>query len=281
MVLVTTVKQGLHKKISQHLCAAGIDRYFHRLGPKYYTTCELVLGLALREKYRLSYRETSLFLDEYYDFCPHWTTLQKAAKRLPSWLWHRVLGSTAQIESLLAAIDATGYARTNPSEHYLKRIDGTRPKVPVKLSAMIDIDSRKILSARVRLRPAGDVKDVHGLIKRAHKPPWSVVMDKGYDSEPLHKWLDTHGVWSIAPTRKGCQNGIHRRQLRDHFPQNEYGQRNVIEAIFKSIKSKYGSHVRGRTARTVRAELMIRLILHNIRAILQQLFLQTLSDQYI
>jgi len=31
-------------KISQHLSAAGIDRYFHVRGPKWYTTAELVLG---------------------------------------------------------------------------------------------------------------------------------------------------------------------------------------------------------------------------------------------
>ena len=268
-----TKQRRLHKKISQHLCAAGIDRYFHRRGPKWYTTAELVLGLAVRERYKLSYRRAAEFLDEHYNLQLHWTTLQKAAKRFPRWFWHRVLQTSAHVESMLAAIDGTGYSRTLPSEHYVRRIDGKRPSVPVKLSAMIDVESRLVLSARVRVRPAHDTRDVHGLIRRAHKPPWTVLMDKGYDSEPLHEWFDTQQVRSIAPVRKGCRRGRHRKRLRDNFPQDEYNQRSVIESVFRSVKARYGAHVRGRSAQTVHAELFVRLILHNIRVKIHSLFL--------
>jgi len=274
VVLVTTTKQRLHKKITQHLRAAGIQRYFHVRGPKWYTTAELVLGLAVRERYKLSYRRAATFLDEHYGLALHWTTLQKAAARLPQWFWHRVLNATAQVESMLAAIDGTGFARSLPSEHYV-HVNGKRPSVPVKLSAMIDVESRRVLSARVRVRPAHDVRDVHGLVRRAYRPPWSVVMDKGYDSEPLHEWLDNKGVWSISPPRQGCRQGRHRITLRDAFPQSEYDQRSVIESVFRSVKARYGCHVRGKRARTVHAELMMRLILHNLRVVLHPLFLLT------
>jgi len=272
-----TTKQRLHKKIAQHLRTAGVQRYFHTRGPKWYTTAELVLGLAARERYKLSYRRAAVFLDEHYGLSLHWTTLQKAAARLPRWFWHRVLRASAHVESMLAAIDGTGYARSLPSEHYVKRVDGKRPCVPVKLSAMIDIESRRVLSARIRIRPAHDTRDVHGLIRRAHTKPWVVTMDKGYDSEPLHEWLDTQGVWSIAPTRKGCRHGRHRKQLRDYFPQSYYDQRPIIESVFRSVKARYGGHVRGLRAHTVHAELMMRLILHNIRVVIHSLFLLTLS----
>ena len=262
-------------RISQHLRAAGVQRYFHRRGPKWYTTAQLVLGLAVREAYRLSYRESARFLDEYYNLSVHWTTLQKAAARLPAWFWHRVLRLTAPVESMLAAIDATGYACRNPSEHYLRRIDGVRPAVPVKLSVLVDTDSRRVLAARVRLRPAGDVRDVHGLVQRSHTRPWSIVMDKGYDSEPLHEWLDSRGIWSISPPRKGAVRGAHRLQLRDAMPEAEYGQRNMVEAVFKSLKGRFGGHVRARKACTVRAELMLRLIIHNIRTTILTYFLHT------
>ncbi|MDD9954313.1 MAG: transposase [Candidatus Woesearchaeota archaeon] len=275
-------KQGrLLKKITQHLRAADIQRYMHTRGPKWYTTAELVLGLAVRERYKLSYRRAAEFLDEYYGLSLHWTTLQKAAQRFPRWFWQRILRASARVESMLAAIDGTGFARSLPSEHYIKRIDGKRPAVPVKLSAMIDTESRLVLSARVRTRPAHDTKDVHGLIRRAHKKPWVVTMDKGYDSEPLHEWLDNKGVWSIAPTRKGCRRGRHRKQLRDTFPQTYYDQRPIIESVFRSVKARYGGHVRGRRAHTVHAEVMMRLILHNIRVVLTRYFLLTSSDHNI
>ncbi|MDD9953626.1 MAG: transposase [Candidatus Woesearchaeota archaeon] len=278
---MTTKKQGLLKKVSQHLRTAGIDRYLHVRGPKWYTTAELVLGLAVRERYKLSYRRAAEFLDEYYGLSLHFTTLQKAAKRLPRWFWQRVLRASAKVESMLAAIDGTGFARSLPSEHYVRRVDGKRPQVPVKLSAMIDIESRLVLSARVRARPAHDTKDVHGLIRRAQHKPWVVTMDKGYDSEPLHEWLDNKGVWSIAPTRKGCRRGQHRKQLRDAFPQTYYDQRPIIESVFRSVKARYSGHVRGQRAHTVHAEVMMRLILHNIRVVLTRYFLLTLSTRYL
>jgi transposase len=265
-----TIRRRLFKKITEHLSAAGVPRYIQRCGPHKFRTAELVLGLAVREAYRLSYRRAAAFLDEYYNLQLHWTTLQKAAARLPAVFWHQVLCATAQIASMLAAIDATGYTRSCPSEHYLRRIDGVRPQVPVKLSILVDVETRKILSARVRVKPAHDVRDVHGLIQRAAEKPFVLVMDKGYDSEPLHEWLDEWGVWSIAPTRRGCRRGRHRTRLRDHFPSEEYAQRNIVESVFKRLKALFGGHVRGRSARTVRAELFTRLILHNISWILKR-----------
>jgi transposase len=99
-------------------------------------------------------------------------------------------------------------------------------------------------------------------------------MDKGYDSEPLHEWLDDNGVWSIAPVRRGCQHGVHRLRLRDALPEAEYAQRNIVESVFSSIKQRFGGHVSGRTARTIRAELLLRLTIYNMIVSMLRLFLQ-------
>ena len=262
----------LLKKVTKHLRNASIPRFVQRYGPRQYLTAELVLGLAVREAYRLSYRRAAAFLDEYFDLRLHWTTLQKAAARLPAWFWHRVLRATAPSFSPVAAVDGTGYARSCPSEHYLRRIDGLRPQVPVKLSILVDVETRKVLSARVRVRPAHDTRDVHGLINRVPDPPHVLLADKGYDSEPLHEWLDQRGIRAVVPVRKGCRHGRHRKRLRDRFPDEEYPERNIVESVFKSVKTKYGGHVRGRSARTVRAELFMRLVLHNIELYLQRIF---------
>lgn len=272
VVLAMTRQRLLLNKIRHHLQKAGVTAHIQTIGSKKFYTAELVLGLAVREAYRLSYRRAAQFLDEYYALRLHWTTLQKAAARLPSWFWERVLRATAPEYSALTAIDGSGFARTNPSEHYLKRIDGARPQVPVKLSILIDVDARKILSARIRLRPAGDTKDVHGLITRAPCVPQVLLADKGYDSQPLHEWLDNKGIRLIAPPRRGCQHGWHRKKLRDNFPCEEYHQRSIVESLFGAIKGLYGGHVHGKSARTVRAEIMMRLIHYNLSCWLQEIF---------
>ena len=233
----------------------------------------------MRELHCRTYRRTARFLDDYYDIQIHWTTLQKAAKRLPLFILQELLRTTAPDFCYLAAIDASGYSRRNPSEHYLRRIDGQRPAVPVKLSIMVDTDSRRVLSARARVRPVHDTRDVPGLIRQSALRPYAIVMDKGYDSEPLHKRLDRLSIWSIAPTRKRCRKGFHRKKLRDAFPEGEYGQRNIVEAVFKSLKQRFGGHVRGRSARTIRAELFVRLILHNISAFLRDFFYTAAPSQ--
>jgi len=268
------VKDKLLNKVNRHLRFAGVPKWIHHFGPKKILTAQLVLGLAVRETYRLTYRKVSVFLDEYYAIKVHWTTLQKAANRLPLTLWQNLLRLTSTDFSMLAAIDSTGFSTTNPSFHYLHRIDGKMPRVPVKLSIMIDVDSRKVLSARVRKKPVHDTRDVTSLLRQTRTRPLSIVMDKAYDSEPLHEWLDTKGVWSISPTRKGCRHGKHRKKLRDNFPEHEYAYRNIVESVFRSLKAHFSGYIRSRKARTIRAEMFMRLIMYNMISQLNRLFLQ-------
>ena len=66
-------RQGrLFKKVQAHLCVAGVPRSVQRKGTKWYTTAELVLGLAVREAYRLEFIGAPLvFLHEYYGLKLH------------------------------------------------------------------------------------------------------------------------------------------------------------------------------------------------------------------
>lgn len=266
-------RHRLQFKVLAALRAADVPRWLHRFGPRKFTTAQLVLGLAVRARWARSYREATRFLDEHYGLVVHWTTLQKFASRVPLALWHAILRATADLESMLAAIDATGFSRSNPSAHYLHRIDGATPSVPIKMSIMVDTSTRRVLAARVRVRPAHETRDVFALCRRASQPPLAIVMDKAYDSEPLLERLDKAGIWGIAPPRAGCRHGPHRLQLRDAFPVAEYAQRSIVESVFSAIKQRYGGHVRGRTARTVRAELYLKLALYNLSTLLRRLFL--------
>jgi len=92
-------------------------------------------------------------------------------------------------------------------------------------------------------------------------------MDKGYDAEWVHEWLHTKGVWSIAPTRKGCRRGRHRKILRDYFDHGLYWQRNIVEALIGAVKRLFGGHIRSRTWHSQRAEVYIKLIAYNIGAL--------------
>ena len=96
--------------------------------------------------------------------------------------WNKILKLTSG-KSHLVALDSTGFSKTNPSYHYLKRIDGKMPKIPIKLSAAFDTKKKKFCAAKIRVLPAHDLKDAEFLLK--HSNPRIAVADKGYNSEKL------------------------------------------------------------------------------------------------
>ena len=164
--------------------AAGHPRWAHKFGPKRLQTWMLCLGLFVQQVYRLSYRRAMKFLDEYYYLKLHWTTLQKAAKRLPRGLWQSLLAATITSEKVaLAAADGTGFSRSGPSQHYLKRIDRKEPTGrPVQVITLIDVEKRKFLAGIFFAKPHGEAKRIPTLHKQSRVKPEVLLMDKGFDA---------------------------------------------------------------------------------------------------
>jgi transposase len=263
----------LVNKIKRLVRQAGLPRRLHRFGPKKFLLWQLCLGLLVKEVFRLSYRRAMKFLNEFYDIQCHWTTLQKFRKRLPLGMWQMLLASTIEAPIDTAAIDGTSLQRSNPSEHYLKRIDREgRTSIPVYLNTMIDVVRRKFVAIRHHSTKSSEVRDVHYLVEQTKQDIELIIMDKAYDSEPLHRYLREQGIFSIAPVKKNWARGQLRKQLRDCFDYGLYWQRNLIECLFSALKRLFGNHLRGLTARTQRAEIYMRLIAYNIGAIIIEIF---------
>ena len=207
------------------------------------------------------------FLDEFYRYRPHWTTLQKFRKRMPLSFWQNLLAYTVKGPIEIAAIDGTSLQRSNPSTHYLKRIDrGKNISVPIYLNAMVDVVRRKFIAVRHHIRQSGEVKDVRYLVMQVMEDIELVLMDKAYDSEKLHRYLRSIGIFSVAPVKKNWAKGQLRKQLKDCFDYALYWQRNLIECLFSALKRLFGNNLRSLSARNQRAELYLRLIAYNLNA---------------
>ena len=75
---------------------------------------------------------------------PTYSALCKSRKRISPTLFKKLLEITAEFKHNSVAVDSTGFARTNPSYHYIKRIATKKPiKNFVKLSAFFDLSSKK------------------------------------------------------------------------------------------------------------------------------------------
>jgi transposase len=266
-------KERLVNKIKRLIIQAGYPRHLNRYGPKKFLLWQLCLGLLIKEVFRLSYRRSMKFLDEFYGIKLHWTTLQKFRKRMPLGIWQTMLKCTISNPIAIAAIDGTSLQRSNPSMHYLKRIDREKKiSVPVYLNAMVDVVRRKFVSARHHATKSGEARDAYYLYEQSPEEIDLAIMDKLYDSERLHRFFRERGTYSIIPVKKNWAKGQYRKQLRDCFDYGLYWQRNLIESLFSALKRLFGNHLRGLTARTQRAEIYMRLIAYNLGAILVDIF---------
>ena len=271
----TTMKkqERLINKIKHLLRKIGCPRWLHHFGPKKYLSRQHVLGLFIKEVFRLSYRRAIKFLDEFYNFKPHWTTLQKFRKRMPLSFWQRLLAYTVEGPVDVAAIDGTSLQRSNPSTHYIKRIDRTdNISVPIYLNVMVDVVRRKFIAVRHHTKKSGEVKDVKYLVDQVMEEIELILMDKAYDSEKLHRYLRSIGIFSVAPVKKNWAKGQLRKQLKECFDYALYWQRNLVECLFSAFKRLFGHNLRSFSARNQRAEIYLRMIAYNLGAITLEIF---------
>ena len=164
--------------------------------------------------------------------------------------------------SYLVAIDSTGFSRSNPSYHYLDRIDGKIPKVPVKVSLAIDTRKKKFCSAKIRVLPAHDSRDTKFLLEKSK--PKIGVLDKAYNSEELYEFGFYNQILLMIPKKINVKKGFFRKKAEKLFKIRTYHRREMVEAGNSSIKRKYGSCVSSKKIRTIRTEIYARLACHNI-----------------
>lgn len=260
-------KRTILQKLNGIIRKARVPKYLHKKGPKIYTSRQHIKSLLLRQKLKCRFDELVDDYMPYFGFkdIPERSTLIKFAKKVPVYLWNRILAVTAEEECEIAAIDSTGISRTNASQYYLHRIDSDNPvNRHIKLSVMVNVERRKFMSARIRACPVHDSRDIRYLIKQALIKPQITVMDKGYDDNKIHAFCRDKGIYTIIPVRKGCVRGFYRKEMRDFFDYGLYYQRNIVETLISCIKRKYGTSVNSKSITSQRADLYCRMILYNI-----------------
>jgi hypothetical protein len=271
--LTMTKESKLVNKVKRLLRRLGCPRWLHHFGPKKYEFCQHLTALLVRYYCRLSYRRVKSLFDLLGIICPSKSALQFTTEKISSIFWQKMLSITCPAPYLIA-IDSTGLSRTNPSYHYIRRIDGIMPKVPVKLSAALDTKRKKFCAAKIRVKPAHDIRDAKNLLQKSK--PKSVVADKAYDANWLHEYCKEKRIKAHIPIRNWGKprrkNMSPRIKASKKFNIKTYHRREMIESSFSSIKRKMGSSVSSKKAKTIRTEIYGRLICHNIFFWLLQTF---------
>jgi hypothetical protein len=190
----------------------GLPAYAHRYSPKKFTQHQLFACLVLKQFLKTDYRGLAAHLTDHAALCellglkqvPHFTTFQKAARRLlltaPV---RKLLESTVRLhlgrkkKVKRAAIDSTGLECTSASGYFVRRRSRVeKPWKTVvyhhypKLSVVSGIDDHFIFALDAGRGPRPDIDEFRPLVAEALRVVKlaQVVADAGYDSEANHQF---------------------------------------------------------------------------------------------
>src|SRR5438270_1122751 len=253
--------------------------YAHKFSPKLYTQPQLFVCLVLKTFFKTDYRGLTTLLRDLTDLrrtvglrcVPHFTTLQKASRRLLRQPRARRLLSATVLRHLgrrrrvrRAAFDSTGLDCGQRSYYYVRRRSATSKRWQqltyshyAKLELAVDTTNHVVLANLAGRGPRPDTDRFQPLLKATlHQVDvTAVVADAGYDSEPNHQFArDQCGVRSFMPATIGRPttkppSGRYRRQMKQRLNKHygRYGQRWQVECTNSMIKRRLTSTVQARS----------------------------------
>lgn len=274
--------------------------YAHKYSPKLYTQPQLFVCLVLKTFFKTDYRGITVLLRDLPDLrratglrgVPHFTTLQKASRRLlllPR--ARRLLGAT--IRRLLprrrrvqrAAFDSTGLDCGHRSYYYVRRRSATNKNWQrvaysryAKLELAVDTVNHVILAAFAGRGPRPDSDRFVPLLRATLDQVRldAALADAGFDSEANHQYArDERGVRSFMPATIGRPTskpptGRYRRQMKQRLNKHygRYGQRWQVECTNSMLKRRLSTTVAARSYWAQCRELLLLVLTYQCMLVL-------------
>lgn len=300
------------KQILKNLENLRVRKFSSKYAKRIYNNYVHIVLLALRQLMDKSYRE---FID-IIEVCteilnllgiskaPHYTTLQKAAKRFMIRFLEKVMSGFILLTltiNVRTSIDSTGFQLTRASSHYtnvIKKDKKVRRKIKkhLKLTAFVDLDKQLIISNKIRRSPANDNIDfkpvvIKGklLLNKARKKIKSFDADKGYDSEENHKLVveELQAEDRIRLKNKEVPihrtKGTYRKKAKRRINRLRANYRSKNETVFSVVKRIEGSMIRSINVGMQNKELVFKEIAYNANRLVKIMwfFIQRISTEPI
>jgi transposase len=265
------------RQILKKMC---VPFYLHPKSKHIFSVHQHVIMLVLRQYESKSYESFVEWLEVTTEIVqmlglkeiPHFTTLQKAAARLSDILLHVAIGRFIGIVSpgkIFAGADATGFEDRHSTPYYSYRCSLRHSYT--KMSAGSDMKTQIICAVVIQHHPIShDIKHFPEILKQIKMTCdlWIMVLDKGYDAEPVHQMIRQNNAISMIPVRnRDClisrTRGKYRKQMRREFDESLYHQRNKCETIFSVIKRRFGSETKSYNEDMRTKELLYRVLAYN------------------
>jgi hypothetical protein len=176
------------------------------------------------------------------------------------------------------AVDATGLAPGSISTFFVKRAKnrsgpeggGLPWRYWLKWIVAVDVRRQLLLSQVAQQGPTNSSATLRPLVDAAHMiaPVDLVLADGEFDSEWNHRHVrEQLKAHSIIPAKRGKATwkiqGV-RAQMRAEFPQEQYGQRALVESVFSRIKRKLSNKAPGRTSLMQSGQALLLGVAYNL-----------------
>jgi hypothetical protein len=290
------------RKVAIVALAAGREAfsdYSHVYSPHKFTQPQLFACLVLKEFEKKDYRGVCQLLADCSDLrqaiglksVPHFTTLQKAGRRLLKRPHvRRLIADTAKRvrgggRVPYAAVDSSGFDVHHASRYFVVRTaankKGKEPGKRVeykhygKLMLIVCCATHAILAAVASAGPTPDIDQLDGVVAElpARVSVRHMVGDAGFDSAHNHRLLrEECGIRSTIPPEHGRPpkdpNALpadkYRRLMKTRFNTRAYRKRPQVETVFSMLKRNFGQALRGRSHWARCRDLFLRVLTHNI-----------------
>jgi len=138
----------------------------------------------------------------------------------------------------------------------------------LKTSISVDTDEGVITGFLVSNGRVHDTRHTEKLLRQCHKIRKCYVMDKGYDSEDIHRFIrDNLHANSIIPIRSWNNeiiSGKYRREMARQFDTPIYPRRQIVENKFSLLKRKFSGDLKARIFLIQMKEIAGKMIVCNI-----------------
>jgi hypothetical protein len=252
--LTSQYEVELHCQILKVCHEMELSLHDNILGSKIFTNYQRVALIVLFQRSGKALRNFVSELKE--SLWPKWlglkelvskSTLHRWIKKFDVSFLRKILATTvAKQKPSLMAVDATGFDSWQRSRHYEKRLRQfsvhKKHDPYAKVDLLVDTENKLVHDWVLRVKPRHDILGASTMMKRFKQKDVLVLADKGYDSEHLHQEIAASGNLLYAPVRDfrvKKPKGLHRRRCSKGL--EKYHQRNIVESINFSLKSRFRS----------------------------------------